>query len=648
MIQTILSSVPPRKMFLHKMEGEAPSEPHIRIRLKLGSAFTEAPTERRPPTQLICRKVFSIGINLAIATATAVCGAEYLSPMDMQLIDGRRTLLITQDTGKRLDFFDTTDSRVVRSIALPDRPRGLVCSADGRTAYVLTGEGEGALNLLDLSSGKMLRQIPVGHGPMAPVLSPDGQTLYVCNRFDNSIGFVDLEKQRQTRTVPVVREPVASALTPDGQLLFVANHLPDGPANVDYVAAKISVIDTVKGEVVKNIRLVNGAEGLRGMCMSADGQFVYATHLMARYQVPATQLDRGWVSTDALGIIRVADLKLLHTVLLDDVDRGFANPWGVAISPDGKLLCVASAGNNELSLIDLPALTAKTATTVNPHNDLSMLVGVRQRIPLQGVGTRAVLMHNDRIYITEYFSDSLGIATLQEGAVKSVQSIPLGPELPLTPERRGEILFNDARMCYQNWLSCASCHPDARTDALNWDLLNDGIGNPKNVKSMLLAHRTPPTTWMGERADAETSVRAGIRHIQFVVRPETDARAIDAYLRSLEQTPSPFLVDGKLSKSAKRGGKIFEQAGCSQCHPAPLFTNLNQYDVGTGTGLDAGKAFDVPSLREIWRTAPYLHDGSASTIRDILQGRTHAEIIEKTDGMSDRQLQNIEEYLLSL
>ena len=52
----------------------------------------------------------------------------------------------------------------------------------------------------------------------------------------------------------------------------------------------------------------------------------------------------------------------------------------------------------------------------------------------------------------------------------------LGPEVPMTQTRRGEFFFNDASLCLQSWQSCASCHPDARTDALNWDLLNDGIG----------------------------------------------------------------------------------------------------------------------------------------------------------------------------
>jgi cytochrome c peroxidase len=54
-------------------------------------------------------------------------------------------------------------------------------------------------------------------------------------------------------------------------------------------------------------------------------------------------------------------------------------------------------------------------------------------------------------------------------------------------ERAGqslERLFHDATIGHQSWQSCASCHPDGRAGGLNWDLLNDGIGNPKNTKSV--------------------------------------------------------------------------------------------------------------------------------------------------------------------
>src|SRR5204862_1447522 len=97
-------------------------------------------------------------------------------------------------------------------------------------------------------------------------------------------------------------------------------------------------------------------------------------------------------------------------------------------------------------------------------------------------------------------------------------------DLEETTVRKGEKLFNDGLLSFQGWLSCASCHgPDGRVDGLNWDLLNDGIGNPKNTKSLLLAHRTPPAMSQGVREDAEEAVRAGIRHILFAERPDRDA-----------------------------------------------------------------------------------------------------------------------------
>ena len=177
------------------------------------------------------------------------------------------------------------------------------------------------------------------------------------------------------------------------------------------------------------------------------------------------------------------------------------------------------------------------------------------------------------------------------------------------------MLFDDATICYQSWQSCASCHPDARADALNWDLMNDGIGNPKNSKSMLLAHVTPPAMSKGVRETAEQAVRSGITHILFSHRPEEEALAIDAYLKSLTPVPSPYLVDGQLSPAAQRGQLLFESAriNCRRCHPAPLYTDLKTHSIGKPQSSRFDNQFDTPTLVEVWRTAPYLHDGRYRT-----------------------------------
>lgn len=587
------------------------------------------------------------GLALGAVAAIAAQGQTYLSPCDIALTPDN-TVLIAAHTGKQILTFDVPSQKIIGSIPLPGEPTGL---AQGGESLFVTGGGPNG-RVWELRNGAIARELKTGHTPGSPVLSPDGKTLYVCNRFDNDVSFIDLQSGETRERIPVAREPVAADLTPDGKYLFVANLVPDGRADADYVASKISVIDTQTKEV-STIPLVNGAEGVRGLKVSPDGTQVYATHLMARYLVPTTQLERGWISTDALSVIRVADRSLQYTVLLDDVDQGFPNPWAIDFSNDGKTLVVSSAGNHEISLIDLPAMmqkvagetaTAKHAAHLDAHNNLSFLTGIRKRIKLEGNGPRALVAAGELIFIANYFSDTLEVVRVSKDWNTRSGSFPLGPKLPVTPERQGEIFFNDAALCFQNWLSCATCHPDARTDAMNWDLLNDGMGNPKNVKSMLLAHETPRAMWLGVRADAETAVRAGIKHIQFTVRPEADAVAIDAYLKSLAPVPSPALVNGQLSPAAQRGQAIFSEVGCIRCHPAPLFTDLELYDLGTTKGQDAGKPVDTPSLIEAWRTAPYFHDGRAVTLREVISTFDHGN----TRALSEEQLDALAEYLRSL
>jgi cytochrome c peroxidase len=218
--------------------------------------------------------------------------------------------------------------------------------------------------------------------------------------------------------------------------------------------------------------------------------------------------------------------------------------------------------------------------------------------------------------------------------------------------RDGEFYFNDAGICFQGWQSCGSCHSeDARVDGLNWDLLNDGIGNPKNSKTLLLSFETPPAMSMGVRDDAASAVRAGIKHILFTVQPESVANAIDAYVKSLKPIPSPLLEHGQLSAAARRGEKLFAspEVNCTRCHPAGLFTDKRHYDVGTRSQYDRESGeFDTPALVEMWRTAPYLHDGSAATARDVLTTRNVNDQHGKTSHLTKEQIDDLAAYLLSL
>jgi cytochrome c peroxidase len=212
------------------------------------------------------------------------------------------------------------------------------------------------------------------------------------------------------------------------------------------------------------------------------------------------------------------------------------------------------------------------------------------------------------------------------------------------------MLFDDATICYQSWQSCASCHPDARGDGLNWDLMNDGVGNPKSSKSMLLAHVTPPAMAQGVRETAEGAVRSGVTNILFMRRPEAEAAAIDAYLKTLEPVPSPHLVGGQLSEAAQRGRLLFEsdRIGCHRCHPAPLYTDRKTHSIGKAQSRNYSNRFDTPTLVEAWRTAPYLSQGRYPTIREMLTDGRHGLRDADNEPLSEQEVCDLAEFVLSL
>jgi hypothetical protein len=581
------------------------------------------------------------------------------SPCAIVVASDGKTAYVAQADLKKIAVVDLEKGAVARSIALPAEPNGLALSADGATLYATVGALKGALVVLNAATGEAAATIPIGHTPMAPVLSPDAKTLYVCARFNNRVAVVDLAAGKVSQTVDVLREPVAASLTPDGKTLVVANHLPVGAADGDYIAASVSLIDTATQQVAKNINLPNGCSSLRGVALSPDGAYAYVTHLLGRYQLPTTQLERGWMNTNAVSIIDLAKQSLLNTVLLDDVDLGAANPWGVGCSADGKWLCVAHAGTHEISVIDRNALHEKLAkvaagekvseVSTSPEevpNDLSFLVGLRRRVALTGNGPRALAMLGAKAIVADYFSDTLESLDAADAKAHPA-AIVLEPPRTTPVERRGEMLFNDAAMCFQHWQSCASCHPDTRADGLNWDLLNDGLGNPKNTKSLIFSTATPPAMAHGVRDTAEAAVRSGMKYILFVERPEEDAQAIDQFLRTVMPVRSPYSTGGGLSPAIMRGMKVFEKAQCASCHSGDYLTDLKSYDIGTGKGMDKDTSFDTPTLREVWRTAPYLHDGRAATVKDVLTKFNPGDKHGVTSNLSEEELNDLVEYVLS-
>ena len=244
--------------------------------------------------------------------------------------------------------------------------------------------------------------------------------------------------------------------------------------------------------------------------------------------------------------------------------------------------------------------------------------------------------------------------------------------------RYGQFIFNDASWGLQGEYACASCHYErGQTTGLIWDLGDEGWGSWKNVKYIRGARYLPPFRHEGftghpdEIVGATSSLdRVCGRDPGFVFRSENFSperlEALIAYIRSLEFTGSPFrTADGGLTDAQKRGQKLFNDAkvGCANCHPGDpadaraLFSDGQTHDVGTGrvgrygfrstpgavfnqkiyakgydpygeeydvpiVGLDLVKEFDTPTLRDIYASATYFHDGSAMNLMETIDNTT--------------------------
>jgi YVTN family beta-propeller protein len=559
---------------------------------------------------------------------------------------------------------------------VPGEPTGVALWADGKRLFVALCD-VGKVAVLDTGSGHVQARIATGVRPEGLALGKKTGRLYVCNRGEGSVSVIDARSLTQVGRIGVIREPFFAALSPDESRLVVSNALPLGAATDEHLAAAVSIIDTVKLQTIASVTLPSGSTNLRGICVDPTGAWAYCVHALGRFNLPATQLERGWMNTSALSIIDLRANKLYATVLLDSINEGAADPHAVALSPAGEFLYVALAGASQVERVDVKTLHKLLAGDLTPevsgnigqantnvwqrikkdpaakadlvYDLMAMdLAGLLVRAPSGGTGPRGVALCGKTLLAANYFSGDIqtfDAATLRPLALMSVGS---GPSEGLA--RRGERMFHDARLCFQKWQSCATCHPDGRSDGLRWDLLNDGIGNPKRTRSMVRTFDVHPMMSMGVRADAGVAVRAGFKFILFADVPENCPQAVDAYLKNLRPEPSPLLVKGRLCEAARRGKAIFEgKAQCQGCHSGAIHTDMQPYSViEPAEGDGKNDRFFTPRLVELYRGGPFLHDGRAATVKDVLTTFNKNDRHGRISNLTPAELDDLIAFLLSL
>jgi YVTN family beta-propeller protein len=284
------------------------------------------------------------------------------------------------------------DNRVLATIPLGKRPRGVHASPDGKTVYVaLTGtpvagppgldakgnpaaqkakDDDGAaadksadgIGVINVAQRKLTRKIPGGSDPEEFSLSADGAKLYVSNEDVKSASVIDIATGKVEHVVAVGEEPEGVATTPDGKRFYVTCeaggeiyviettgysvvghfNVNARPRTVAFLrtspiafipseqTAELNVIDTTNLKVLKVVALPTGSRPM-SVKVSADGKRIY-------------------VSNGRAGTVSVLDGRTYE--LLSTIQVG-TRPWGMVLSPDGKFLYTANGPSNDVSVVDL-------------------------------------------------------------------------------------------------------------------------------------------------------------------------------------------------------------------------------------------------------------------------------------------------------
>jgi len=571
------------------------------------------------------------------------------------------------------------------SISLPSHTAGrsatIALSPDGRVLAVVNNDSR-SVTLVNLPSGETIAEIIVGKDPQTISIDSSGTRAFVANRFDDSISLIDLDGLRVTATVSVPDEPVGVmasvgglvyvscqgadaivAINPDQNSIVATIPVESGPRGLalspdesllyvsHFSTGLLSVINTDTHEVESVVSTGLDTNLSHSISLNSGGSLAYLPQTRSDVGNPALLFD-----STVFPVVSVVDLESLthlqeRRIHLDIADEPVNMPFDTALVAN-QTLYVLNAGSNDVSVIDLATMRAVAHLEV-------------------GDNPRGLVLSQDQstLYVNNNLAGTVSVIDTRTNAVTGeirVTDIALTRSLLI-----GKQLFHSSDksdLSRDQWISCATCHFDGEMDDRTW-FFPDGI---RNTPSILGVRDTLPIHWSGdldELQDVEITIRdiqagTGLAQGDDNCDPACDQAPPNAgrsqdlddmadYMASLQFPPNPNLDEqGNPVESAIRGKTLFEsdETGCSACHIPPLYTDHRKHDVGTGggSGERKGSEFDVPSLRGIYKTAAYLHDGSALTLLDVLTSQNPNDLHGKTSHLQDTDLQDLVAFLESI
>ena len=599
---------------------------------------------------------------------------------------GTARVWVVNPDADTVTVLDAVTGARVSEIAVPAGPRCVALAPDGRVW--ITSSDASSVSIVNATTFAIERTIalPRGAGPFGLAFQPTGGSAWLVLEATGQLLRLDAVTGAIASTLAVGPNPRHLSINATATRVYVSRFvtplLPgESTASIDTTGrgGEVVVVDPATGAVVTTAILqhseaVESQASARGIPNYLGAAVISPDGLSAWVPSKQDNIKRGQLRersdlTHDGSVRAIASKIVLATASEDRAARvDFDNsgmPSAAVFDPFGGYLFVALEASRQVAIVDV----------WNARRIAHFSVG---RAP------QAVALSPDgrTLYVQNFMDRTLAlydVSAFQSGRVA------LPPLLATTPTvateklsaqiLRGKQFFYDAadsRVALEAYISCASCHNDGGSDGRVWDFT--GFGEGLRNTPTLRGHGTQgPPHWTGnfdEIQDFEKQIRdfaggsglmndadyfAGTRRTALGT-PKTgvsaDLDALAAYITSLTRHgASPARATAAtLPPDALAGRTVFKQQNCASCHSGREFTNsaLGVFaNIGTikpSTGLRGGTpltGLDVPTLRGLWATAPYLHDGAAPTLASAITA--HQGVV-----LSASELANLVAYLRQL
>jgi YVTN family beta-propeller protein len=560
-----------------------------------------------------------------------------IRPRALALLPGDRKLYVAGQTANRVFVIDTQSRSVLRSIAVGAAPTGIVAAADA--VYVVNHEAA-TVSKIDPASDQVVATLAVGEHPWGAALGSDGRSLYV-SQFLLHPGVTVIETSSFTvkATFELAEEPARpelGKLAPNGLPRGVYAVAPRPGTGELWLPHLLLAVNTAQPDLDFQSTVFPTITAV-----DAKGNAQTRRLLFAPLDVPA-----------AVGAY-------------SDVISG---PRALAFTPDGRFALLVNAGSEDVMVFD---------------GERGTEVGLVRPIPggfLEGIAVD----HAGRFaYVDGRNSHNLTVLAIHPAdaaapVVADGDPIERLPDDPMPAELRlGQRLFYTANsslypISRNFWVSCSSCHLEGGTDAVTWKFVTGPRDTPSNaggpINTGFLFRQALRNSVV--QYDKTINVEQGgtFHRDDPTQKPLLDALA--AFVNYAIPFPQNPNLGAALTDAQTRGRQLFGDR-CGNCHSGGYFTDSGSgnptldlsgpivlHDVGTCvTGgpfpdqpapddvvgnLHTACDFDVPTLRGIFATAPYFHDGSAASLRDVV------DRLPFSADLNDMQKNDLVDYLKTL